>query len=197
MAVFVLSGTTSSGTPPIASKARTWASIQSGSAHPTRPGEGEARSAEHGDEDLRHADFAGEAIDDDRHAVAGIVDEQALAGGVRLAHRHRQRSLEGPVQLAEPRVAVAAGVGGDIFVPQDQEGDVLALESRCTPAQSGSAIRRGRACCGGWRKAPPAAPRRSCPPAAARRGPRSERASASPARSSAPAEPAGDLMRRY
>src|ERR1700759_1260664 len=33
-----------------------------------------------------------------------------------------------PVQLAEPRVAVAAGVGGDIFVPQDQEGDVLALE---------------------------------------------------------------------
>src|ERR1700753_1422118 len=32
MAVFVLSGTTSSGTPPIASKARTWASIQSGSA---------------------------------------------------------------------------------------------------------------------------------------------------------------------
>src|ERR1700744_5174280 len=32
MAVLALSGTTSSGTPPIASKAHTWASIQSGSA---------------------------------------------------------------------------------------------------------------------------------------------------------------------
>jgi hypothetical protein len=32
MAVLALSGMTSSGTPPIASKARTWASIQSGSA---------------------------------------------------------------------------------------------------------------------------------------------------------------------
>ena len=95
---------------------------------PGRLGEGEARCAEHGHEDLRHADFAGEPVDDDRHAVAGVVDEQPLAGGVRLAHRHRQRLLEGPVELAEPRVAVAAGVGGDVFVPQDQKGDVLALQ---------------------------------------------------------------------
>src|SRR5271167_1869122 len=126
MAVLALSGTTSSGTPPIASKARTWASIQSGSAScPGRLGEGEARRPEHGDEDLRHADLAGEPVDDDRDAVAGVVDEQPLAGGVRRPHRHRQRLLEGSIELAKPRVAVAAGAGGDIFVPQDQQGDVL------------------------------------------------------------------------
>jgi hypothetical protein len=42
---------------------------------PTRLGEGEARRPQHRDEDLRNADFAGEPIDDDRNAVAGIVDE--------------------------------------------------------------------------------------------------------------------------
>ena len=82
--------------------------------------------AQHRDEDLRHADFAGEPVNDDRNAVAGVIHEQPLAGGVR--HRHRQRLLEGPVQLAEPRVAVAAGAGGDVFVPQDQKGDMLALQ---------------------------------------------------------------------
>ena len=89
---------------------------------PGRLGEGEARRAQHRDEDLRHADLAGEPVNDDRNAVAGVIDEQPLAGGVRLAHRHRQRLLEGPVQLAEPRVAVAARAGGDVFVPQDQTG---------------------------------------------------------------------------
>ena len=68
---------------------------------PGRLGEGEARGPQHGDEDLRHADFAGEPIDDDRHAVAGVIDEQPLAGGVRLTHRHRQRLLEGSIELAE------------------------------------------------------------------------------------------------
>ena len=95
---------------------------------PGRLGEGEARGAQHGDEDLRHADLAGEPIDDDRHAVAGVIDEQPLAGGMRLAHRHRERLLEGSIELAEPRVAVAARVRRDIFVPQDQQGDVLALQ---------------------------------------------------------------------
>ena len=61
---------------------------------PARLGEGEARRPQYSDEDLRHADFAGKSIDDDRDAVAGIVNEQPLAGDVRLAHRHRQRLLE-------------------------------------------------------------------------------------------------------
>ena len=74
-----------------------------------------------------HADFA-EPIDDDDRDVAGIIDEQPLAGGVRLPHRHRHRLLEGSIELAEPRVAVAARVRDDVFVPEDQQRDVLALQ---------------------------------------------------------------------
>ena len=67
MAVLALSGTTSSGTPPIASKARTWASIQSGSACvQVALAKVKLDAPQHGDEDLRHADLAGEPIDDDR-----------------------------------------------------------------------------------------------------------------------------------
>src|SRR3984957_20733099 len=46
---------------------------------------------------------------------------------MRLAHRRRQFRLEGSVEFAEPRIAVAARVLSDIFVPDDQQGDVLAL----------------------------------------------------------------------
>ena len=67
-------------------------------------GEGEARRSQHRDEDLRHADFAGEPIDDDRNAVAGVIDEQPLAGGDRLPHRHRQRVFSKDRQSSqEPR----------------------------------------------------------------------------------------------
>ena len=46
---------------------------------PARVREGEARGAEHGDEDLRHADFPGEPVNDDRNPVARVIDEQPLA----------------------------------------------------------------------------------------------------------------------
>ena len=69
---------------------------------PGRLGESEARRTQHGDEDLRHADLAGEPVDDHRNAVAGVIDKQPLARGVRLPHRHRQGLLERPVELAEP-----------------------------------------------------------------------------------------------
>src|SRR5277367_6029650 len=99
MAVLALSGTTSSGTPPIASKARTWASIQSGSACV-------------------------------QVALAKVkLDAPSTATKIcAMRHRHRQRLLEGSTKLAEPRVAVAARVRGDVFVPKDQQGDVLALQ---------------------------------------------------------------------
>ena len=91
-----MSGTTSSGTPPIAWKARTWASIQSGSACVQLAlAKVKLDAPSTATKIWRHADFAGEPIDDDRDAVAGVIDEQPLAGGVRLAHRHRQRLLEG------------------------------------------------------------------------------------------------------
>jgi hypothetical protein len=47
--------------------------------------------------------------------------------------------LEGPVELAEARIAVAARIGGDIFVPQDEARDVLAPEF----AMRAGAIRLG------------------------------------------------------
>jgi hypothetical protein len=42
---------------------------------PTRARESEARRAEHGDEDLHFADFAGQPIDDDRDPVAGVAPQ--------------------------------------------------------------------------------------------------------------------------
>ncbi len=52
---------------------------------PARVREGEARRAQHGDENLRLAHFAGQPVDHDRHAVAGVIDEQPLARGVASA----------------------------------------------------------------------------------------------------------------
>ena len=86
---------------------------------PARVRKGEARRAEHGHENLRHPDFAGEPIDDDRHAVARVVDEQTLARRMRLPHRGRQRLLERAVQLTKAAVAVAARMSGDVLVPDD------------------------------------------------------------------------------
>jgi hypothetical protein len=37
---------------------------------------GKARRAEHGDEDLRLSDFSSQPVDDDRYAVARIIDEK-------------------------------------------------------------------------------------------------------------------------
>ena len=95
---------------------------------PRRLRVGEARGAEHGDEDLRRPPLAGEAVDHHRHAVARVVDEQLVTGRVRLAHRHRQASLPGAVKLAEARVPVSAGLGADVLLPQDRQRHVLALE---------------------------------------------------------------------
>jgi hypothetical protein len=50
------------------------------------------RRVGNGDEDLRHADLAGEPINDDRNAVAGVIDEQPLTGGVR-ASKSRSSSV--------------------------------------------------------------------------------------------------------
>jgi hypothetical protein len=75
---------------------------------------------------LRFADFAGQPIDDDRDPVAGVIDEKPLAGRVRLPHRHRQTPFPFLIQLAKPGVPITARIGGDIFLPKDRQGDVLA-----------------------------------------------------------------------
>lgn len=96
-----------------------------------RPGRlriGQARGAQHRDEDLRSAPLTGEAIDHHRDAVARIVHEQLVAGGVRLAHRHRQAAFPGPVEFTEAAIAVAIRLGGDVFLPEDRQRYMLALE---------------------------------------------------------------------
>ena len=129
-AVLVLNCTRSCSVSLIASKAWTWASIQSGSVcvQVARANVWLLR-AQHGDENLRLTDFPSEPIDDDRHAVAGVINEQSLASGMRLSHRRRQFRVKGAVEFAEPRIAVTARIFSDIFVPDDQQGDVLAFQA--------------------------------------------------------------------
>ena len=100
-------------------------------AEPLRPGRldvGEVRGAHHRDEDLRLAHLAGQPVDDHRHRVAGVIDEQLVAAHMGLAHRDRELAFPDAVQLAEARVAVAVRIARDVLVPQDRQRDVLALE---------------------------------------------------------------------
>ena len=68
---------------------------------PCRLGEGVARGAEHGHEDLRLPHLAGLAVDH-RHRLPGVLDEQLLAGAVLLPHHQVELRGPGPVLLAEP-----------------------------------------------------------------------------------------------
>ena len=85
-------------------------------------GIGQVRCAQHGDENLRHAHFTGERVDD-RHPLAGIVDERFVSGDVGLAHRRRQAALKRPVQLTEAAVTVCLWMNRGVLFPQDQQAD--------------------------------------------------------------------------
>ena len=66
---------------------------------------------------------------DDRHRVAGVVDEQFVAGAVDLAHRALQALREAMIEPAELAVAIRlAGMGAAVLLPQQLQGDALALE---------------------------------------------------------------------
>jgi hypothetical protein len=95
---------------------------------PARMREREARRAQHRDKDLRIPDFAGQPVDHDRHAITRIINEQPFAGGVGLPHRRRQLRFKAAIKFAKPRIAVTARVRGDIFIPDNQQRDVLALQ---------------------------------------------------------------------
>ena len=95
---------------------------------PGRLGVGIRRRAQHGDEDLGAADLAAAGVDD-RHRVAGVVDEQLVAGAVDLAHRALQALREAVIEQAELAVAIRlAGMGLGVLFPQQLQGDALALE---------------------------------------------------------------------
>ncbi len=89
---------------------------------PARLGVGVARRTQHGDEDLRDAHLAGAAIDQ-LDGLAGIVDEQPLAGRMHLPHGGRQPALPFLVELAEARVAVPLRRCRPVLLPQQHQRD--------------------------------------------------------------------------
>ncbi|MNS78704.1 hypothetical protein D3C72_1123290 [compost metagenome] len=90
-------------------------------------GIGVVRGPQRCDEDMRPADLAGGRIDH-RQRRAGIVDEQLLAGPVLLAHRAFEGAGVAAVVLDELGIAVGRllGMGGDVLLPQQLQGDALA-----------------------------------------------------------------------
>lgn len=98
---------------------------------------------------MRLSCLAGQPIDDHRHRVARIIDEQLVACGMVLPHRHRQACSPAPVKIAEAAVAIAVRVTRDIFVPKDLQRHVLALELAMDIGPVGfgaAAVARLRAC---------------------------------------------------
>ena len=94
---------------------------------PARLGIREVRRAQGRNEDVRLMHLARRRVGHpDR--VAGPVDEQSLARQMRLPHRRRDRLLPDLVQLAEPRVAVAVRVLGQILLPQQRQGHAAPLQ---------------------------------------------------------------------
>jgi len=93
-----------------------------------RAGVGVVRGAEDSDEDVRPPDLAATGIDD-RHGVAGEVDEQFLAGAMGLPHRALQALDILAVELAEARILVGRlALCLPIFFPQQRQRDAVALE---------------------------------------------------------------------
>ena len=93
---------------------------------------------------------------------AGVVDEQPLAGHMRLPHGRRQPPLPGPVELAEPAVAVAVGVRGRGTPPTAAAASRPAASARdgspASPAVAADPWRRSAAAdkrdsCNAWRNA--------------------------------------------
>jgi hypothetical protein len=63
--------------------------------------------------------------------ASGGMSAKGVMRGLNEGEPHvRQLRFKGAIELAEPGIAVTAWIGCDIFVPDDQQGDVLALHSR-------------------------------------------------------------------
>jgi hypothetical protein len=90
-------------------------------------GKGVVRRPEHGHEDLGPGDLAGGGVDH-RHGVAGVVDEQLLAGDMHLAHGAQLGLGELAVLHAEAGVLVGQRVGAGVLLPKQHQRDARALE---------------------------------------------------------------------
>ena len=92
-----------------------------------RLGVGEAAGAEHGDEQLDAPQFPRVPVDQ-RWPLPGEVDERLLAGPVDLPHRRPQPPRPLAVDLAELAVAVAVRMDLGVLLPEELQGDAVALE---------------------------------------------------------------------
>ena len=110
---------------------------------PARLGVGVVRRAERRDEDVRAMLHASRRIKN-RHGVAGPVDEQLLAGNMRLAHRRRDALAPVAVPLAEPTVGVALGVLGAILLPEQSQRHTAPLQLRMNVRPVRLGARRAR-----------------------------------------------------
>src|SRR5215831_19126775 len=94
---------------------------------PTSLAIGVAGGTQYRDEYRRFVHLAGHLIDD-RHPVAGPVDEKLVARQMRLAHRGRETSLPFAVKLTVAAIPVAVGDFGTILLPQDHQRHVSSLQ---------------------------------------------------------------------
>ena len=106
MPAFRLSGTNAFGTPPIAPNAFTCAPIQSAASRSSAPRRRCSWTRRAPRRRCARDAPAGRGFEH-RHGVAGPVDEQLLAGHMRLPHRRRDALAPVAVPLAEPAVGVA------------------------------------------------------------------------------------------
>src|SRR5271163_3489093 len=81
-ATLVLSGTSRLGTADRLEGAGVGADPVGERLGPARLGVGEVGSAQCRDKDLRRSGLAGQPVDDHRHRVAGVIDEQLVAAGM-------------------------------------------------------------------------------------------------------------------
>ena len=105
---------------------------------PARLGEGEARGAEHCDEQLRLPHLADLGVDHPR-MLPGVVDEQLLPRAVHLPHRSALRADPAPIPLAELRVTVSVGMALEVLVMQQLQRHARAAKLSVEVAE----VRRG------------------------------------------------------
>ena len=85
------------------------------------------RSAENRDEQLGREDLAG-GRGNDLQLCARVIDEHALAGDMRLAHRRREPLLPVPVQVAKARIRVPPWMLLAILLPEQLQRNAGALQ---------------------------------------------------------------------
>jgi hypothetical protein len=121
---------------------------------PGRCGKGRVRGSHDGDAARGFADFPREGMDD-RHRLAGGVHKARFAHLVALPHDESERPSPLAIRLTKLAVLQAVGCDGLVFLPHQEQGDILAFELLMDdgPAR-GRAPRYG----GGW-----AAVANSCP----------------------------------